>query len=144
MVVLDDYKSKIDEFIVEAVEKFKTLHGNPNSVGIYCCPWSGWLTINFNLKKSLQETNNNCPDFEFVEFDVLDFPEWQDEYESNAPKYQAGASITKFNHEEGDEDLNKIFFAYLLPIVTETNIRIKHKILLQFLDSNYLKVLQDE
>jgi hypothetical protein len=141
MVVLDDYKSKIDEFIVEAVQKFKTLHGSPNSVGIYCCPWSGWLTINFNLKKTLQETDNNCPDFEFVEFDVLDFPKWQDEYETNDPKYQTGKTVIEFNHEDGDEKLNKIFFSYLLPIVTETKTKVESKILLQFLDSNCLKVL---
>ena len=141
MVVLDNYKSKIDEFIVESAQKFETLHGNPNSIGIYCCPWSGWLTINFNLNKSLQETGDNCPDFEFVEIDILDFPEWQNEYESDNPEYQTGNAVIQFNHEEGNEGLNKIFFSYLLPIVSETKTKIKRKILLQFLDSNCNEVL---
>ncbi|MES1182015.1 MAG: hypothetical protein ABUL44_04380, partial [Flavobacterium sp.] len=117
-------------------------NGNPNSVGIYCCPWSGWLTVNFNLRKSLENTNNNCPDFEFVEFDMLDFPEWRSEYESNDQTYQTGNTVIQFNHERGDDELNKIFFSYLLPLVTELKGKIKCKILLQFLDSNYSMVLE--
>lgn len=144
MVILDNYTSQIDGFILESVRKFKIEQGNPNSVGIYCCPWSGWLTTNFNVKKSLKETNHNCPDFEFVEFDLLDFPEWQEEYETNEPKYQLGDEVIQFNHEQGDEELNTIFFSFLLPIVTETRTKIKKKILLQFLDSNCYKILETE
>jgi hypothetical protein len=144
MIVLDHYSDKIGGFILETVQRFKTQNGIPNSVGIYCCPWSGWLTINFNIRKSLEETNNNCPDFEFVEFDVLDFPEWQDEYEADEPKYRTGDKVIQFTQEQGDESLNKIFFSYLLPIVTETKTKIKHKILLQFLDSSCLKILEIE
>ena len=33
----------------------------PNSIGIYCSPWSGWLTTNFNISKNIAETENNCP-----------------------------------------------------------------------------------
>ena len=142
MVFLDKYKDKIEGFILEAIQKFTTQHGNPNSIGIYCCPWSGWVTMNFNVIKSLEETKNNCPDFEFVEFDVLDFQEWQDEYESDSPEYQTGNKVLHPDPDEGDEGVNKIFFSYLLSIVTNT--KLKSKILLQFLDSSYLKVLPNK
>ena len=141
MVLLDNYKSKIDEFILESVQIFTNQYGNPKSIGIYCCPWSGWMTINFNLKKSLQEANNNCPNFEFVEFAILDFPEWEDEYETNDPKYQRGNTVFEFNHKDGDEKLNEIFLPYLLSIVAEIKTKIKQVIVVQFLDRNYFNVL---
>jgi hypothetical protein len=60
---LDNDIKIIEDFIQNSIEKFKIENGNPNSIGIYCCPWAGWLTTNFNLDKTLKETENNCPDF---------------------------------------------------------------------------------
>ena len=141
MIVLHNYNDIICQFIVESVQKFEKLHGKPNSIGIYCCPWSGWLTTNFNLRISLPDTGENCPDFEFVEFDSLDFPQWQSEYESDEAEYQLGNSIIKYTHEGGDEELNEIFFSYLLPVMKEVKRSIDQTILLQLLDSNCRKVL---
>ena len=144
MLILNNYNIKIRDFVIESVRKFEAAHGTPKSIGIYCCPWSSWLTINFNLNKSLEETNNNCPDFEFAEFDVIDFPEWQDEYETDKPIYQTANVIIQFNHDEGNEGINKIFFTYLLSLMTEINSNLNQKILLQFLDSNCIKLLKGE
>ncbi len=141
MLFLDSYNDKIEKFILECIQNFKAQHGDPNSIGIYCCPWSGWLTTNFNITKSLEETKNNCPDFEFAEFDVLSFKEWQDEYERDNPEYQINNKILIPDTYEGDEGLNKIFFSYLLPILTNIKQKTSIKILVQFLDSNYYNII---
>ena len=141
MIILEDYNVNIHKFISEAVEDFKTLHGNPDSIGIYCCPWAGWISINFNLTKSIQEAHHNCPDFEFVEFAPLDLPEWQNEYESSDPNFRIGNTLISFEEENADEELNINFFSYLLPIMKEKKNIYKCAILLQFLDSNCCKVL---
>lgn len=140
MVVLDNYKEKISDFIFESVDKFTVQHGDPSSVGIYCCPWSGWVSVNFNRSKSFEETNQNCPDFEYVEYELLDFPEWEDEYNGDKPMYQTGDKIIQVSHEEGGEELNRIFFSFLFPIIAGVKTRINKKVLLQFLDSNCIRI----
>ena len=95
MVILDQYESQIERFIQSSVERFKMEIGSPSSVGIYCCPWAGWLTSNFNLSKTLQEAYSNCPDFEFVEFDCLDLAEWQKEYETDTYVFKISDTNTE-------------------------------------------------
>ncbi len=97
MIELDKYSNFIENFIQDSIGRFKSDNkGEPKSIGIYCCPWAGWLTTNFNIHKTLNETNNNCPDFEFVEFDFLELDGWQEEYESENPTYRIkGLTITK-------------------------------------------------
>ena len=141
MVNLNDYKNKIKDFVLTSAKKFTSEKGNANSFGIYCCPWAGWLTTNFNVNKSIKETNNNCPDFEFVEFDILDLTEWEKEYESDAPLYKIDETIFNFNHDMGDEKLNQIFLDYLEPLIIDIKSRTNQQILLQFLDSKYHIVL---
>jgi len=56
MVILDNVQSKIDDYILDLVQKFNMQHGEPKFVGMHCCLWSEWLTTNFNLWKWLQRT----------------------------------------------------------------------------------------
>jgi hypothetical protein len=60
----------------------------------------------FNLRKSFKETNHTSPDFEFLEFDRLDFPEWQEENETNKHDYQVGKAKISLvtNSAEARED----------------------------------------
>lgn len=46
---LDKNITEIEKFIQNSIEKFQMEKGNPNSIGIYCCPWAGWLITNFNI-----------------------------------------------------------------------------------------------
>ena len=87
MVNLTRDTEKIKEFLKSSINRFQEEKDKPNSVGIYCCAWSGWITTNFNVNKNITETENNCPDFEFVEFDFFELPEWQNEYEADKPEY---------------------------------------------------------
>lgn len=141
MVNLDENITEIKEFIQNSIEKFQIEKGNPNSIGIYCCPWAGWLTTNFNIDKTLKETENNCPDFQFVEFDLLELETWQEEYENDTPEFSINGRIIEYNHYLGDEKLNEIIFGYLKPIVRRIKEKNNSDFLLQMLDSNLAEVV---
>lgn len=141
MIDLDDNKKAITEFINNSITRFQTVNGLPTSIGIYCCPWSGWITTNFNIKTKLSETENNCPDFDFVEYDFMEIPEWENEYESEHPEFKTNGLVNSHNHELGDENINEIVFNYLKPIVIAIKESKNSAFLLQMLDSNFSEVL---
>ncbi|MGC1630511.1 MAG: hypothetical protein WA749_00215, partial [Gelidibacter sp.] len=66
MIDLNRNSEKIKEFVNSSIDRFQSENKKPNSIGIYCCPWSGWISINFNVNKKLSESDKNCPDFEYV------------------------------------------------------------------------------
>ena len=141
MIDLDENKKGITEFINNSISRFQTEYGLPTSIGIYCCPWSGWITTNFNIKTKLTETENNCPDFDFVEYDYMEIPEWEDEYESENPEFKTSGLVKRVNLDLGDEVFNKIIFDYLKPIVAEIKEQKDSIFLIQMLDSNFEIVL---
>lgn len=141
MVKLDNSKDMIKEFIVKSTQRFLTENEHPNSIGIYCCPWSGWITTNFNISRSLSETENIYPDFEFVEYDYLEIQEWQNEYEKDKPTFKLDNELRYHNHDLGDEHFNRIIFEYLKPVVSELKDKFKSDLLLQLLDSEIAEIL---
>ena len=140
MIDLDENKKGILEFITNSISRFQSEYGEPNSIGIYFCPWSGWITTNFNVKTKLIETENNCPDFDYLEYDFMEIPEWKNEYETENPKFKSNGLVKNHNHDLGDENINEIIFDYLKPIVIGLQ-RNDCKLLLQMLDSNFAEVL---
>lgn len=141
MVKLDNSKDMVKEFIVNSTQRFSTENEHPNSIGIYCCPWSGWITTNFNINRSLPETENNCPDFEFVEYDYLELQEWQNEYERENPAFKSNGEIKYHNHDLGDEHFNRLIFEFLKPILSEIKQKFESDLLIQMLDSELAEVL---
>lgn len=141
MVNLDRSIRQIEEFIQNSVEKFQIENGSPNSIGVYCCPRAGWLTTNFNLAKTLKDTENNCPDFQFVEFDFLELPEWQEEFENDSPEFEINGQAIEHNHDLGDEKLNEMVFSYLKPIISKLKNKNNSTFLIQMLDSNFVEVV---
>jgi len=129
MVILDNYLSQIENFILTSTEKFKSENKQPTSIGIYCCPWAGWLTTNFNISTTLEETENNCPDFEFVEFGLLELDKWQEEYEKDVPTFKISETVINHNHDLGDENINEIVFKFLEPIAITIKIKFQTEIL---------------
>ncbi|MEM6265063.1 MAG: hypothetical protein AAGI38_21315, partial [Bacteroidota bacterium] len=89
----------------------------------------------------LSETENNCPDFEFVEYDFLELSKWAEEYETPNPQFKLGESIIRHNHESGNENLNEMIFEYLKPVVVEIKKQHSFYILLQLLDSDNIEVI---
>ena len=141
MIELNNNTQEIKDFINSSIIRFLKENEKPNSIGIYCCPWSGWLTTNFNISRNISETENNCPDFEFVEFDFLELSNWEDEYESDNPEYKLDGTIIQHDHDSGDEGLNQLIFEYLKPIMIESKKKYDFDFLLQMLGSNYVEVI---
>ena len=146
IIQLDKYTKSIKEFIVKVICDFEKKYGAPQSIGIYSCPWSGWISMNFNLTKQLEEVYYNCPDFEFVEYDLIDFSEWSEKYEMSIDSsliIQFDNEIHSINPEtQGDETLNQIFFQYLKRVVRGIDFNKNYKIVLQMLDSNCVETIE--
>ena len=141
MIDLSENTLKIKEFLNSSIHRFQEENNNPNSIGVYCNHRSGWITTNFNINKSIAITKNNCPDFEFVEFDFLELPEWEVEYEADIPEYKLNGVFVKHDHNLGDEHLNQMIFEYLKFIVVELKKNYRFNFLLQILDSDKTEVL---
>ncbi len=140
MLILDNYSEQIESFITASIAKFMSENGLPSSIGVYCCPWAGWMTTNFNLVKTAGETGYNCPDYEFVEFDYQELSNWQEEYETDSPVYKVSGTVITHRHELGDEALNELVLSFLERIVMKIKQTQQQEILLQMLDSRFYKV----
>lgn len=141
MVDLNKKTKDIKEFFNSSINRFQEENRRPSAIGVYCCPWSGWITINFNITKKIVDTENNCPDFEFVEFGFMELAEWKSEYETDNPKYKLDDLTIQHNHDLGDENLNELIFDYLKPIVVELKNNYDSDFLLQMLDSGRVEVI---
>jgi len=139
MIDLNENTENIKKFLSTSINRFQSENEKPNSIGIYCCPWSGWITTNFNVNTKLTETENNCPDFDYVEYDFMEIPEWQEEYENDKPEFKVNGSIINHNHDLGDENINELIFEYLKPIVSELKNNYNSDFLLQMLDSRMVE-----
>jgi hypothetical protein len=138
---LNSHKSKIEKFILKATNDFKIQHKGIKSIGIYTSPINGWISMNFNLTENLGSTDYNCPDFEFVEYDLLSLKSWELEYESKNPTVintRGELIILKGNF--SDEEFNKIFFEFLKTIIETISEKLNgNEIYLQILDSKFEK-----
>jgi hypothetical protein len=141
MVAIDDSKSEIISFLEGTLERFLGKFGLPNSVGVYCCPWAGWISLNFNLTKQLESTKNNCPDFEFVEYALLDMSIWAQEYQKDYPEFTLGGTNPFDRLDLDDEPINGVIFDFLKEIIIHMKPTLRFPILLQMLDSLYAEVL---
>jgi len=124
---------------MSSINKFQIQNGKPSAIGVYCCPWAGWLTTNFNKDKTLEETVTNCPDFEFVAYDFLELTGWQNQYDGSSITYQFNGEDFVYNEDQSDEKLNEKVFNFLTPIVLKIKAKQTSEILLQMLDSEYVK-----
>ena len=138
MIDLKENIKIVEEFISKNISKFQKENGTPKTIGIYSHPVYGWVSINFNKTKTLEEVGSNCPDFEFPEFDLIEFPEWEKQYFDESEtviKTENGETIT-LDEEDGDEGLKKPIFNFLKS--TLTNITTKNpnsEFFVQMLDS---------
>ena len=138
MVDLKGDSENIKQFIIAGLERFSKEVQKPVMIGIYCCPWSGWIMLNFNISYRLNEESYYCLEFEFVEYEMLELKHWEEEYQTGEGIWtDDNLKVYRTNHDEGDEGLNKFFFNYLKELIA--NLNEKHKLpstQLQFLDSN--------
>ena len=71
MIELKKYYEPVRDFLLAGIERFRSDHPKISSphVALYCCPWTGWISLCLN--GSVQK-DQNCPDFEFVEFALFE------------------------------------------------------------------------
>lgn len=122
MITLDDFKPKIIKFLDKGLARFAKKHSKeiPTAIGLYSCPWSGWVAVCINTGDTPDQYEANCPDFKFVNFYMLDFSEWEEEYNSETPKIKVSSSkVVAPGPEEGDEGFNEPFFNLLVQIAEE-------------------------
>ena len=143
MLKLKEFNQRIVTGIKQAISAFSQEHKEPKAIGIYSCPSSGWVSINFNKKKNISQVDSNCPDFEFVEFSLIELPEWTAEYESEEIQIKTGfLSKIKISPEDGDESFNKVIFDYLCDLCQPILLpQFSGKVLIQMLDSEYSAIL---
>jgi hypothetical protein len=141
MITLEDSKEKITNFIIDSIEAFKIQNGKFTSIGVYCCPWMGWISMCFNVDKALSATGYNCPDFDVVEFKILGLDSWEEEYENGSPAYKLNDQTIELNIDSGDEVLNELVFKFLSNIILRIKDTYNEHILLQMLDSKFLTIL---
>lgn len=137
MVQLENDLDPIRDFIQGAVDRFRNEHGTPTVVGIYCCPWAGWLSVNFNLDQQLNVTGSNCPDLQYVEYDLFEIPSWQEEYESDEASFSLHGEITVMDPDQGDEQLNELIFKFLKELINGIKPEQSPVFFLQLLDSRF-------
>ncbi len=139
MINLDTILNRIECEIENSILKFIEENGIPKTLGIYCCPWSGWLTTNFNLS----EDEQNCPDFEFADFNFIELPELEEEYQNDNPVFKIGDNLINLDIEAlGDEAINEFIFNSLKPIATKIKENKRLEVVLQMLDSQYVEMIQ--
>lgn len=119
MVTLEKFKGKIIAFLDEALPRFAANHPKekPTTIGLYSSPGNGWVSLCINSGDTPTTNEENCPDFKFVEFDSIEFAEWQEESESEKPKIKISTTKTiSPDPDDGDEGYNEPFFHFLVAI----------------------------
>ena len=122
MVTLEKFKAKVIAFLDEALPRFASKHPRekPTTVALYSSPGNGWISLCLNTGDTPTTNEQNCPDFKFVEFDLLELPEWQEEYESEKPKIKISKTKTVSpDPDDGDEGYNEPFFNFLVAIAKD-------------------------
>lgn len=140
---LEEYRSNILRLIERTITEYKKLGVRAETLGIYVNPSNGWISTNIQTSWD-ENTELNCPDFDLVEFDIVNFPKWHEAYQS----FEA-VKITFANFEStvergfNDDDFNKPFFIFMSQIINENrNTFDTHRIFLQFLDSQYEEIIK--
>ena len=133
---LEIFQDQIQNFISNSLTDAENKFDGINSLGIYISPVNGWISISVNYNTKIEETNFNCPDFDSVEFQLLDLPEWSEEGEKEHPIFIYGNNKLNWNGE--NETLNKFIFNYFVGLIIPSIIAdFKKPLLVQMLDSKF-------
>ena len=135
MIDLTEANARIDKLIEESLRSFSSEKPDTDwsAFAIYSCPWEGWAMTSFDTAASSEETlarwekngsdwygeddwgrfNDNCPDFEFHEWRLVDFPEWGSEYEAGEPIHVRDLAGVDHYIDSSNESLNALVFSFL-------------------------------
>lgn len=97
----------------------------------------GWISLNFNIEQTIEEVDYNCPDFEYVEFEFFEQPDWEGEYTKKTSRIIDYNGIEMRLDEFNDEEYQRPFFELFKVVVKNKIEEFKPTpILIQVLDSN--------
>lgn len=128
--------AQIEGFLRKGINRFRLEYEPPKAIGIYSSPKYGWISLNFNIEQTIEEVDYNCPDFEYVEFEFFEQPDWESEYIKKTSRIIDYNGIEMRLDDFNDEEYQRPFFE-LFKVVVKNNIE-EFKptpILIQVLDS---------
>ena len=159
MIDLRQNLKQVEQFIYNGIEKFRGDVAEPNWVGVYSCPRSGWVIMCFDTRSDLDESRINLPVFEYVDYALIGFDVWFEEIERlgdllykdiDAGLLDAeydllvdhtGETIT-VKGEFGDDEFEAPFFSMLRTVALKAKCGIgKYNYVVQLLDSKYFEKL---
>lgn len=147
MINLYGEKELVVKFICESINQFA--EENPaevvSTIGIYLCPWAGWMITSFNDKNSSDEFVNqckqnnsncygkdsigeycdNCPDFKFSVYTDLNCENWKEECEKHGTikvKTELLKNVIADCELNGDEAINEVFFRFFNSLIFDDSI----------------------
>ena len=122
MIKLNEYEKEIITFINQGKTEFITESNSIKTIGIYANPRGGWISLNFNKQINLDQTEMNCPDFEYVEYKMLELNDWEEEYNNNQIKISDHQKrIIEMDEDVRDDEFNEPFFNFLKHIIHKSS-----------------------
>lgn len=113
MIKLNEYEKEIITFINQGKTEFITESNSIKTIGIYANPRGGWISLNFNKQINLDQTEMNCPDFEYVEYKMLELNDWEEECNNNQIKISDHQKrIIEMDEDVRDDEFNEPFFNF--------------------------------
>lgn len=121
MIDLRGYRFPILSFLESELAEFVRQHPEAalGHVALYCCPWSGWVSLCID---SAVQLDQNCPDFEYPEVALYQASTWAAEYENEDTLTIVttnGEHLVVDPEPEGDEALNAVFFDFLRGLLVD-------------------------
>jgi hypothetical protein len=122
MIDLSKQSDQVQKWMDDTIPRFLTEfpEQTPTSIGLYSSPVNGWVSLCVDVHTEPQSLRTSGPDFTHPEYALLEFAEWQNEYESTSPIIKRHDSvIVRFNHSQGDEVFNQPFFDFFMRVVND-------------------------
>ena len=121
MIDLRRHHAPILSFLESGLAEFGRQHPDAplGHAALYCCPWSGWVSLCLDRAVQLDQ---NCPDFEYTEFALYEASTWTAEYETEDPLTIVTASGEHLELDldsVGDAALNAVFFDFLRQLLAD-------------------------
>ena len=166
MIDLKDTVEPLRDLIENSLASFPAEHPDVTwcTFSLYACPWAGWVSTCFDTEENSArivdkfssngpdwygedvwgQFNNNCPDFMFPEWRLLDLEHWRTEYEEAEPIHVR--DLDGQDHFIGDEyeAINGLAFVFMRTVLRSRLNAMKgrsrlpdyrHRIGVQLLDS---------
>ena len=134
---LNRYRGRLKSFITKSIQRFTDVESRPKAIGMYSHPGYGWVSTKYHADSKPELPNLNCPDFEFTEFDIIEFQAWEECYWSEDRKLiDINNRMIVITGEDGDEKFKTPFYNLLVEVMKEISKYGDATYFVQMLDSD--------